>query len=536
MTRCSRWCLALGALGLLLVGWPPGVAAAAAPPSPCALLTSAEVTAVTGLPVKTPYLFTPANCVWDTPNFADDSSGQPYARVSTIFQPYSGSGLPVLNDQDDAVSAQLGVPASIEVMGPQEGPFPTTRITVMNGLQLATLDYGRCDVADAAGGCSNAKGSTTEGALRLARLMLPRVPFIAPPTDTPGPQPTAPTITQTPPAPAVAGPAGPRHHTRPAVFAAKLPDLRSTFGDASQDLVNLLLAFAVLLFVTFPAELFNKTFEKHYSEIRAGWRRWLHLPPPNGEPRPPRGTSFAAVVLTGAVLGALLDPHAGLDLSTALGLLATLVTIVVFLLLKAGIETGYRRSRQLDGARVLRVLPGGLAVAAACVLFSRLLNFQPGYLYGVVAVVAFSTAMPKQDKGRVSAVSHVAQLVVGLVAWLVWLPVHDAGSTWPVILATDVLGALFVAALVSTTLTLLPLRFLDGGHVFEWRRTVWGALFLTAAFVMLAVMLNPHSDKVRSGPSNWVLAIALLVLFGAASAGFAYYWHRRDARAVAVTP
>jgi hypothetical protein len=174
-----------------------------------------------------------------------------------------------------------------------------------------------------------------------------------------------------------------------------------------------------------------------------------------------------------------------------------------------------------------------LAIAAVCVLFSRLLDFQPGYLYGVVAAVAFSSTMPREDKGRVGALAHVAQLALGLVAWLLWLPVHDSGSTWPVILLTDVLGALFVGSLVSTTLTLFPLRFLDGGHVFAWRRAVWGALFAVATFVMLAVMLNPNSDA-DSGPSSWVLAIVLLVLFGAASVGFAYYWHRRDAAATVV--
>src|SRR5207253_1995909 len=116
---------------------------------------------------KTPYLFTPAACDWDTPNFSDDTSGKPYARVSTIFQPYSGSGLPVLQNPDDAASAELGVPASLEVTGPQEGPFPSTRVSFMNGLQVATVDYARCDVADVVGGCSNAKGSTTAGALAL---------------------------------------------------------------------------------------------------------------------------------------------------------------------------------------------------------------------------------------------------------------------------------------------------------------------------------------------------------------------------------
>jgi hypothetical protein len=505
----------------------------AAAPKPCDLLTQTEVQLATALSFKPAAPFNEFTCSWDTPNFGDDTSNAPYARVTTIFQPYSGSGIPVLNNEDAATSAELGVPASLEVWGPQEAPFPTTRITVMNGLQQATVDYGRCDVADVVGGCSNAKGSTNAGALALAKLVLTRVPFIAPPaTEAPTEEATAPSPAEdptagSPPASAVS------HRSRPLVFATGLPSPRAAFRDATRDLVNLALAFAVLLFVTFPAELFNKTFEKHYNEIRAGWRRRLHLRVPTEERSQPSVPLFVGVVLTGAVLGSLLDPHAGLNSSTTLGLLATLVTIVVFAGLKAAIETVYRRRRQLETSRVLKALPGGLAIAAVCVLFSRLLDFQPGYLYGVVAAVAFSSTMPREDKGRVGALAHVAQLALGLVAWLLWLPVHDSGSTWPVILLTDVLGALFVGSLVSTTLTLFPLRFLDGGHVFAWRRAVWGALFAVATFVMLAVMLNPNSDA-DSGPSSWVLAIVLLVLFGAASVGFAYYWHRRDAAATVV--
>jgi hypothetical protein len=527
----------LGLTTLFALGAVPGAAATttstrapspASSISPCKLLTTSEVESTIGLSVKAPYLFTSANCVWDTANFGEDVGGEPYARVATIFQPYSGSGTPVIQ-QDEGLTAQLGVPATLEVSGPQEGPFPMTRITLMNGLQTATIDYARCDVADVAGGCANGKGSTTPGAVALAKLMLPRVPFIAPP-QTAEPEETfeAPVPTET----TAAGPAPPAavtRHARPAVFASRLPSVRNTFADPTRDLLNLLLAFAVLLFVTFPAELFNKTFEEHYTEIRTTWRRWLHLPPATEEPRKARIGPIAAVLLAGALLGALLDPHAGFNLTTALALLATLVTIAVFALLRSTIERVYRRRHGMDRATVLRALPGGLAVAAACVLFSRLLDFQPGYLYGVVAAVAFSTAMPRADTGRVSALAHGAQLILGLLAWLAWLPVHDAGSTWPVTLATDILGALFVGALVSTTLTLLPLRFLDGGHIFAWRRAAWSALFLTSTFLMLAVMLNPNSSDVDSGPSNWVLAIVLLVLFGAASAGFALYWQRRDA-------
>jgi hypothetical protein len=122
------------------------------------------------------------------------------------------------------------------------------------------------------------------------------------------------------------------------------------------------------------------------------------------------------------------------------------------------------------------------------------------------------------------------------VSWLLWVPInhatlhHASNVGW--VLADDALAAIFVGAVVSTALRMLPLSFFPGGELAAWHKGAWSATFGAALFVMLAVMLNPNSSSVKTGPSNWITAVVLLVLFAAASVSFALYYQRRDRHAL----
>lgn len=328
-----------------------------------------------------------------------------------------------------------------------------------------------------------------------------------------------------------------RHHDDRSSLTLSLPRPGVTFRSPVRDLVNVVLALALLLLITFPAELFNRTLDTHYEDVRAAFLRpFRRYQPKRRLPAPRDGVPrFAVVLVAGGLLGGLLDPRASFDLRTLLGVAASLVALLTISAVTAATEFVYRRRHhEKEGAR-LHALPAALVVAAACVLLSRVLSFQPGYLYGVIAGLVFVTKLSARHRGRVQALAHVAVLTVGVVAWLAWVPVDihanagHAGAGWA--LLADALGAVFVAALVSSTIRLLPLRFLPGGDVAGWHRGVWSAVFGVAVFGMLAVMFNPNSSSVRTGTSNWVCALVLLIAFGSGSLAFAGYYERRDRRA-----
>ena len=299
-------------------------------------------------------------------------------------------------------------------------------------------------------------------------------------------------------------------------------------------LVNALIALALVLLVTFPSHLFNRTYEENHVGIRAWWERrlpWLkRLRAKPAKLRAPirADASFVVVVLSGGVLAALLDPQFGPNLRT----LALLVGAA--LALTAGFAVGaiaaglYRVARHRAGPWQLHALPSGLVVAAFCVLISRLTDFQPGYLYGLIGGVAFARSLSEREEGHVVALTSVVTLLVSVAAWLLWVPVSAASSADPTgfgwALLSNFLAALFVSGTVGLLISLVPLRFLPGEKLARWHRWAWGSVFGLAGLAVIEVMLRPQSAgaHVASVPF-WTTAI-LFVGFGAASLVFWGYF------------
>jgi hypothetical protein len=171
-----------------------------------------------------------------------------------------------------------------------------------------------------------------------------------------------------------------------------------------------------------------------------------------------------------------------------------------------------------------------LLTGAACVLVSRLAGFQPGYLYGVVAGVAFTRVLEKRQKGHVIALSTLTTLTVAIIAWFAWVPVdriaQKPGAFAGLVIADDFLGSLFVGGLVGTVIGLLPLRFLPGWSLKEWHRGVWAALFALATFGVVDILLIRHHGR-GGGSGSIVLTVTLFVVFAAGSIAFREYFARR---------
>ena len=200
----------------------------------------------------------------------------------------------------------------------------------------------------------------------------------------------------------------------------------------------------------------------------------------------------------------------------------------------------YRRARHLTTTARLTALPAGLVVAAACVLVSRITQFQPGYLYGIICGVAFAATLQRDENGHLIAISSAVTLALGVIAWFLWVPVKQTaavpGASPLTVIAGNFLAAVFVGGLVGSVLNLVPLRFLPGGALAQWNRIVWGTFFGLAVFGLLQVMLRPESSSVHTGTTAVVTAGVLFVLFGGVSVGANVYFGRRRRRRAQAAP
>jgi hypothetical protein len=384
------------------------------------------------------------------------------------------------------------------------------------------------------------------------------------------------------PPPIGGGTSGPLPAASP--IASTLGTPGEIFHSFGHNLENAGITVAVILFITFPANMFNNTFSSNYGEIvliLAGWRRKIRrtvglkdepeendqasltaLPAPDNStpvnskspvtgsevivtpvpsvpgrnPDMPGHSSrpwFFAVLALGGILGGLLNPHFGLNSESVSGFGATLVSFVIGAALSWYITKVFRERHKYPTHTYLKALPLGLGVAAICVVISRATNFEPGYLYGIVVSIAFVESLEERHNAHLTVISTFSTLSVAILAWFAWIPMnHLAGlhpGNVPVALVDDVLGSIFVGGLVGTVIGLMPLEFMPGGALLKWRKDVWAVVFFVAMFLLVAVELNPDSGPTHHGGAPIVTAIVLFVGFGGSTWLMRRYFIKRAA-------
>jgi hypothetical protein len=372
-----------------------------------------------------------------------------------------------------------------------------------------------------------------------------------------GPAATESSLTRCSSSPATAG-------SEVSSIAASLASPSHAFSSVKSDVVDGLITVGLALFLTFPANLFNSTFQENYADMVAWWEKWTAIFFPlglrralgklyrtvkgaalgalrlsgrsAGKRREREKATFASVLLVGSLLGALLDPVFGLNFRTVISFVAIVIAMAAGVALSGFITVGYHRARKHGKVPYkLEALPIGLVIAAVCVVVSRASGFSPGYLYGVICGVGFTRELSANEEGHVVALGAWAKVALAVLAWLAWSAItHDAskpGSFFGTVLLDDFLASLFVSSLVGTVISLFPLRFLPGDKLRSWHKGAWAATFGVTLFALVQVLLRPHSTS--SGPSHapLVTTVVLFVLFAVGSVIFREHFarkHRRD--------
>jgi len=211
---------------------------------------------------------------------------------------------------------------------------------------------------------------------------------------------------------------------------------------------------------------------------------------------------------------------------------AIVIAMVAGVALSGFVTGAYHRARKHGKVPTkLEALPFGLLIAAMCVFVSRVTGFEPGYLYGIICGVSFTRKLAPSEEGHVVALGAWVRVVLAILAWFAWAAMtNDAtksGSFFGTVLVDDFLASLFVSSLVGTVISLFPLRFLPGCKLQAWHKGAWAVTFGISLFVLVQVLLRPHSTS--SGPSHAppVTTVLLFLLFGAGSLAFREHFARK---------
>lgn len=311
-------------------------------------------------------------------------------------------------------------------------------------------------------------------------------------------------------------------------------------GEVSTDpaliLTNGILALLLTLVILAPGTLFESTLEANLLEVK-GWFGWTRTPTGGAKGilrRLSRSRLGLALIATlTALLYGFLSSDFGADEASIALVLGIFGAILLITLVK---ETtiGYYVRRDTLKKAYLRVFPGALLVGIACVAISRLAGFEPGYLWALVAVVAFRGTLGNVQ-GKALAIASGALLVLSVGTWVALTPIRDALSdpnpSFGLLVLEALLVATFVAALEGLFFGLMPLRFLDGQKIIDWNRWVWFGLFALTLFAFLHLLLNPASGYFGwSSETPAMLVIGLFAGFSLFSVAFwAYFRFRRSA-------
>ena len=307
------------------------------------------------------------------------------------------------------------------------------------------------------------------------------------------------------------------------------------FRGVGRTIVNASITLAAMLALTFPSQLFNRTFEENYDEIVAIAARrfgWLTSARARVAAHPSHRRDlmvFLVVVAVGAGIGSLRDPQFGPNVRSGLLFLATALAVLATTATAYAVTRGYRARAGASVDAHLHALPAGLGIAALCVIVSRVANFEPGYLYGVICGAAFAGTLTRRQNGQLTSLTSLAALSVAVGAWFAWIPINHAatqhGSFFGLVLVDDLLSSLFVGGITGTVIVLLPLRFMPGEALFSWHRGMWAATFGVATFGLVEILLRPASGS-SAGSVAWVTAAVLFVIFGVGSLAFREYFAR----------
>lgn len=267
------------------------------------------------------------------------------------------------------------------------------------------------------------------------------------------------------------------------------------------------------------------------SVVEFDWQRWI----PDYKNVDRVLAPLLLLVGTGLIY-CLLDSEAGFNEHT--------ITLFVSLVVSQGIlavayEGGkaflYRRSMRTRA--IVHLYPPCILIAIVSVIISRIAGFHPGIVVGFIAaaVIVGHEEYTVEARGKALGSMAAALLGISVAAWILAMPLRDLyhadPSIWTAIPEATAVST-FIICLEGLFFSMIPLRFMDGWHIWRWNKFAWAGIFIPTAALFVQVLYN-HSDEYLDflGSHRSIGGIAIIILYLAATWGtWGYLRYREENR------
>lgn len=283
----------------------------------------------------------------------------------------------------------------------------------------------------------------------------------------------------------------------PSALSEGLPDV---WRDPLRLLWAVGLGALFLLLVAIPAEVLNSTLEANSHRWR--WMYAWALPAVERvsafmKTLPSWGSSPPVVIVLTSIAFGFADPNFGFDL-TSLRLVASLAIGLILVVHLPSAITALLLGRRWQVPSAIITQPGAIIIAVLGVLASRMLEFSPGLLVGLVLGIELAAGARAIDQRRAIVTRMLVTLAVSVTAWIAYSVLSGALSgteeTFLSIFVIETLVAAVHEGITGLLVALLPLVFLDGKTLFDSSKLAWVALAGPTA-IAFALLVLPTSDR-----------------------------------------
>jgi hypothetical protein len=295
----------------------------------------------------------------------------------------------------------------------------------------------------------------------------------------------------------------------------------------------ILAGLVFLVFAAFPAEVLTAAIKDRYRfmQRRGGIRSprrlaqvtvWFSTRPVVG------GVTLLA---TASLITGFADPAFGFDLASLRLVIACFI---------AGLAVSY--GANLIASRIMNrrwslptsisLRPYSLIITVIGVVLSRVLDFSPGFLFGLMLGLGFPVGTTTVLRFHARVLRTGIVLGIAVIAWGTY-SFMNAGLTsvepsFATALLRDSLAAISTAGLTGMLIAMLPFLLLDGHDLWNHSRRVWAGIYAAVVSVFfLVVAPKPESwGDLGAKYGSWMLVLGC---FTAVSLT-AYFWLRWDTR------
>lgn len=296
---------------------------------------------------------------------------------------------------------------------------------------------------------------------------------------------------------------------------------------------SVIAGLAFLVLVAFPSELLGAVIQRRYTSLHRVGRI---LPPGVGTwfNRHPVVSGVGAIALATLVTG-FSDPGFGADVASVRLLVACFLAAIV-VSYGTYVLLGWFLNRRWSLPTSLNLRPFTLIITIVGVVLSRVLDFSPGFLFGMMLSLTFPAATTIAVRSHARLLRTCLIVTIAIVSWFAYSGMvavtggapTDFGSA----LLQDTLAALSTEGLTGMLIGMLPFLYLDGRDIWQHSKRSWAvvyALIVVVFFLVVAPKPTNWADLGdKYGPWAVVLgvyaAVALLVYVG---------FHRSELRAAA---